>query len=301
MLLLTELSVDLVVYHFQVLEGLRVDSWHSGDSIDCFDMWAVYIPYVWMVLITVGFAVYTYGLRVPWAESLWATAGHTRIWGVKRAFLLGVLEPGQSMVEGIQGIMMAYTGGPFNVSLAGPTLFGPVISIAAQIAGQSLANNELKYFFLLIITFSNLTLYNKLSQDGVITDLQETKEALVKASDLPLSILIVGVGGADFKEMEILDTDKGERLESSNGHVASRDTVQFVPMRDVQSGEFSVVQSLLAELPSQFLTYMRTRVLNEHSNEQSLARPFYEMIFASLPSKLRHKEKMNNVTVVIYH
>ncbi|XP_028091892.1 protein BONZAI 1-like isoform X1 [Camellia sinensis] len=150
-------------------------------------------------------------------------------------------------VEGVQGIMTAYTGALFNVSLAGPTLFGPVISIAAQIAGQSLANDELKYFVLLIIT------------DGVITDLQETKDALVKASDLPLSILIVGVGGADFKEMEILDADKGERLESSNGRVASRDIVQFVPMRDVQSGEFSVVQSLLAELPSQFLTYMRTR------------------------------------------
>lgn len=43
----------------------------------------------------------------------------------------------------------------------------------------------------------------KLSQDGVITDLQETKDALVKASDLPLSILIVGVGGADYKEMEV--------------------------------------------------------------------------------------------------
>ena len=40
-------------------------------------------------------------------------------------------------------------------------------------------------------------------QDGVITDLQETKDALVHASDLPLSILIVGVGGADFKEMEV--------------------------------------------------------------------------------------------------
>lgn len=38
-----------------------------------------------------------------------------------------------------------------------------------------------------------------------MTDLQETKDALVKASDLPLSILIVGVGGADFKEMEVLE------------------------------------------------------------------------------------------------
>lgn len=150
-------------------------------------------------------------------------------------------------VEGIQGIMMAYTSALLNVSLAGPTLFGPVISHAALIASQSLANGGRKYFVLLIIT------------DGVVTDLQETKDALVKASDLPLSILIVGVGGADFKEMEILDADKGERLENSAGRVATRDIVQFVPFRDVQSGEISVVQALLSELPTQFLTYMRTR------------------------------------------
>ncbi|XP_022735910.1 protein BONZAI 1-like isoform X2 [Durio zibethinus] len=150
-------------------------------------------------------------------------------------------------VEGIRGIMMAYTSALFNVSLAGPTLFGHVINRAALIASQSLADDAQKYFVLLIIT------------DGVVTDLQETKDALVKASDLPLSILIVGVGGADFKEMEILDADKGERLESSTGRVASRDIVQFVPFRDVQSGEISIVQALLAELPTQFLTYMRSR------------------------------------------
>ncbi|KAJ7945613.1 Protein BONZAI like [Quillaja saponaria] len=156
-------------------------------------------------------------------------------------------------VEGIQGIMMAYTSALLNVSLAGPTLFGHVISNAALIASQSLANGGRKYFVLLIIT------------DGVVTDLQETKDAIVKASDLPLSILIVGVGGADFKEMEILDADKGERLESSTGRVASRDIVQFVPFRDVQSGEVSVVQALVAELPTQFLTYMRSRNIQPNS------------------------------------
>ncbi|PSS07616.1 Protein BONZAI like [Actinidia chinensis var. chinensis] len=156
-------------------------------------------------------------------------------------------------VEGIQGIMKAYTSALFNVSLAGPTLFGPVITTASQIARQSLARNQQKYFVLLIIT------------DGVITDLQETKDALVTASDLPLSILIVGVGGADFKEMEILDADKNEKLESSNGRIASRDIVQFVPLQDVQSGEVSVVQTLLAELPSQFLSYMRTRDIHPNT------------------------------------
>jgi len=32
-----------------------------------------------------------------------------------------------------------------------------------------------------------------------------------------------------------LDADKGERLESSYGRVASRDIVQFVPFRELQS------------------------------------------------------------------
>ncbi|KAJ0235287.1 Protein BONZAI 2 [Hirschfeldia incana] len=150
-------------------------------------------------------------------------------------------------VDGIQGIMNAYNGALFNVSFAGPTLFGPVINAAATIASESLAQNAKRYYVLLIIT------------DGVITDLQETKDALVSASDLPLSILIVGVGGADYKEMEVLDGDKGEKLESSSGRVASRDIVQFVALRDMQYGEVSVVEALLAELPSQFLTYMRNR------------------------------------------
>jgi hypothetical protein len=55
-------------------------------------------------------------------------------------------------VDGIQGIMTAYTSALYNVSLAGPTLFGPVISNAALIASQSPANGGKKYFVLLIIT-----------------------------------------------------------------------------------------------------------------------------------------------------
>ncbi|CAL5391322.1 unnamed protein product [Camellia sinensis] len=93
-------------------------------------------------------------------------------------------------VEGIEGIMAAYGSALRNVALAGPTLFGQVINTAAEIAGRSLSQDSSKYFVLLIIT------------DGVLTDLQETKDALVMASDLPLSILIVGVGGVDFKQME---------------------------------------------------------------------------------------------------
>ncbi|XP_020274484.1 protein BONZAI 3 [Asparagus officinalis] len=149
-------------------------------------------------------------------------------------------------VVGVEGIMAAYSTALHTVSLHGPTLFGPVINRAANIASESLNHNQNKYFILLIIT------------DGVINDFRETKDALVRASSLPLSILIVGVGGADFKEMQILDADNGQRLESSSGQIAVRDIVQFVPMRELW-GEISITQALLEELPAQFLSYMKLR------------------------------------------
>ncbi|KAM7278218.1 hypothetical protein ACFE04_005352 [Oxalis oulophora] len=150
-------------------------------------------------------------------------------------------------VYGVEGIMQAYDSALHNVALDGPTLFSQVINTASQIAGHSLTHDSNKYFALLIIT------------DGVLTDLQDTKDALVKASDLPLSILIVGVGNADFTQMETLDADNGRRLVSSSGRVATRDIVQFVPMREVQSGRLSAIEALLEELPGQFLTYMRSK------------------------------------------
>ncbi|KAK6777810.1 hypothetical protein RDI58_024528 [Solanum bulbocastanum] len=161
--------------------------------------------------------------------------------------------PGAVEVEGVTGIMAAYASALQNFTLSGPTLFGHVVNKAAEIAVESLKYNKRKYFVHLIIT------------DGVITDMLETKDALVRVSDLPLSVLIVGVGNADFTLMEILDADNGHRLESFTGRVATRDIVQFVPMREVHSGQISVVETLLEELPGQFLTYMRCRDIIPHN------------------------------------
>ncbi len=54
--------------------------------------------------------------------------------------------------------------------------------------------------------------------------MEETKAAIVEASHLPLSIIIVGVGNENFKDMEILDADRG-MLKSKVG-TAVRDIVQ---------------------------------------------------------------------------
>lgn len=68
----------------------------------------------------------------------------------------------------------------------------------------------------------------------MITDLDQTRTAIVNASKLPMSIIIVGVGGADFDAMEFLDGDNGV-LRSSSGEPAVRDIVQFVPFRKFQN------------------------------------------------------------------
>ena len=39
--------------------------------------------------------------------------------------------------------------------------------------------------------------------------MSETIDAIVRASYFPLSIIIVGVGSADFNDMDTLDCDKG--------------------------------------------------------------------------------------------
>ncbi len=61
--------------------------------------------------------------------------------------------------------------------------------------------------------------------DGVITDYQETIDRLVQASTAALSVVIVGVGNANFSKMDVLDADQ-KKLIDSKGRPATRDAVQ---------------------------------------------------------------------------
>lgn len=85
------------------------------------------------------------------------------------------------------------------------------------------------YYVLLILT------------DGEITDVANTIRAIVYASSLPLSIIIVGVGEADFDKMDVLDSDDG-LLADSAGNRAKRDIVQFVPIRNFRNVRFAYFQ-----------------------------------------------------------
>jgi len=86
-----------------------------------------------------------------------------------------------------------------------------------------------------------------------------TKRTIVENSNLPFSIIIVGVGGADFDKMDELDSD--DSLLEWNGKKAKRDIVQFVPYRLFLSDnplqvKAALAKEVLAEVPDQVTSYM---------------------------------------------
>ena len=60
------------------------------------------------------------------------------------------------------------------------------------------------FFFLIIMILSMRVFWRDFFFNHMF---QETVNEIVKASVLPLSIVIVGVGAADFSNMDILDAD----------------------------------------------------------------------------------------------
>ncbi len=60
--------------------------------------------------------------------------------------------------------------------------------------------------------------------DGMIHDMPETTDLIVECANYPLSIIIVGIGNADFSNMEKLDGDE-VRLRNQKGEPAVRDIV----------------------------------------------------------------------------
>lgn len=143
----------------------------------------------------------------------------------------------------------------------GPTNFSPVIQNTIQIAQQFQDGKH--YFVLLIIT------------DGIISDMHNTKQAIVSASTLPISIIIVGVGNADFGAMDELDSDD-VRL-AVGGRYAERDIVQFVPLNKFIGNNGSLLRSqadlakeVLAEIPAQMTGYMKTKQFAPNLNPSAI-------------------------------
>lgn len=153
--------------------------------------------------------------------------------------------PANPCCVGVPGIFAAYQQAIHTLPLSGPTFFAPVIRAITDFAFRSRSSPVLQYQVLLLIT------------DGEINDMPATIDAVVSASTQPMSIIIVGVGNADFKCMQFLDSDK-QPLRGNNGAVCVRDIVQFVAFRDFPpSNPAALAAAVLEELPNQVVQFFR--------------------------------------------
>ncbi|GAM19754.1 hypothetical protein SAMD00019534_029290 [Acytostelium subglobosum LB1] len=146
--------------------------------------------------------------------------------------------------RGVEGVLDTYYQNIALVDFSGPTCFAPIIEEVRKQSECTQANQ--RYTILMIIT------------DGAINDMEETIRVIVRAANNnPMSIIIVGVGNANFDSMVELDSD-GKRL-SDGVHEAKRDIVQFVAMSDFKDKPFYMLaQEVLKEVPTQFMQYMNT-------------------------------------------
>jgi len=131
---------------------------------------------------------------------------------------------------GFQEVLSRYSEiAPF-INYSGPTSFAPLIRAAIDIVKR-----EKSYHILVIIA------------DGQIDSEKETANAIVEATNYPLSIICVGVGDGPWKVMEEFDDKLPKRR---------FDNFQFVPyfetMQKAENREITFSVAALQEVPDQY-------------------------------------------------
>ena len=151
--------------------------------------------------------------------------------------------PDDPEIYGIDGILQAYRKVLNNTELWGPTYFHYFIDRLNDSVKQEIAReNYNNYNILMILT------------DGIIEDMDDTINSLVEASYLPISVIIIGIGNADFSNMDVLDADE-DPLYDNNGRKADRDLVQFVPFKEFRNDGQKLAEQVLEEVPRQIVEF----------------------------------------------
>ncbi len=151
--------------------------------------------------------------------------------------------------DGIEGVVRSYYKSLDHVAPHQPCHLHPVIQHVVQQAERKDAEaHHTAYTVLLLIT------------DGDYQDQKRVADTICAAADLPLSIVIVGIGNSEFPLLDELDGDD-VRLCNSEGVPASRDIVQVVHFHKHRHSPAALARETLAEIPSQLISYMRSQGL----------------------------------------
>ncbi|KAL9226383.1 hypothetical protein vseg_002204 [Gypsophila vaccaria] len=148
--------------------------------------------------------------------------------------------------QGFEEVLSRYRELVPQLRLAGPTSFAPVIEMAMTIVEQSGG----QYHVLLIIADGQVT-RSVDTQPGHLSPQEEnTIQAIVQASEYPLSIVLVGVGDGPWDMMREFDDNIPSR---------AFDNFQFVNFTQIMSKNIDTSRkqtefalSALMEIPSQY-------------------------------------------------
>lgn len=146
-----------------------------------------------------------------------------------------------------------------HLRLAGPTSFAPIIEMAMTIVEQSGG----QYHVLLIIADGQVTRSVDIEFGQLSSQEQKTVDAIVRASEFPLSIILVGVGDGPWDMMKEFDDNIPAR---------SFDNFQFVNFTAIMSKnvpqsrkETEFALSALMEIPAQYKATLELRILGRRA------------------------------------
>jgi len=99
------------------------------------------------------------------------------------------------LFKNVDEVIAAYGEALKTVELSGPTSLEPLMHRAIELS-------QGEYTFLLILT------------DGDLSDVQRDRDALVNASNFPVSVSAIGFGDGPFNELEDFDDMKGRKFDN---------------------------------------------------------------------------------------
>ncbi|XP_004309992.1 PREDICTED: E3 ubiquitin-protein ligase RGLG2-like [Fragaria vesca subsp. vesca] len=154
--------------------------------------------------------------------------------------------PDDCVCTGFEEVLTRYREIVPALRLAGPTSFAPIIEMAMTIVEQSGG----QYHVLLIIADGQVTRSIDTQHGQLSPQEQRTINAIVRASNYPLSIVLVGVGDGPWDLMKEFDDNLPSR---------AFDNLQFVNFTEIMSKNVDVKRrqtefalSALMEIPSQY-------------------------------------------------
>ncbi|KAJ6721945.1 COPINE FAMILY PROTEIN 1 [Salix viminalis] len=133
--------------------------------------------------------------------------------------------PDERFCNGFEEVLMQYKEIVPNLRLAGPTSFAPAIEMAITIVEQSGG----QYHVLLIIADGQVTRNADTRHGQLSPQERRTIDAIVRASEYPLSIILVGVGDGPWDMMREFDDNIPAR---------AFDNFQFVNFTEIMSKKY---------------------------------------------------------------